>query len=240
VKLLFKRGNNNMKRIIILLIIALVLISCKRENSLQSIEFITNAIQNEYDILFLKTLSYEESQNSHKDAAVKLRSFANQVLEYGIDDNEKLTLFENYAYEILAEYSLKYDNIILMLNNIKKDERFYVKCLEFAAINSISNDLFLNSLDLNWVAPMVFYDPFDVRINESFQANIFLAANNFKIPIKVIVDSDTLKERDPSGVGYVFEYKPLKKGSHIHYGTVLLDHQGDKYSFDFQIKYNAN
>jgi hypothetical protein len=72
-----------------------------------------------------------------------------------------------------------------------------------------------------------------IKLGETYETKIFVAAENSKKPFIYMVDGDTIQIGSAGGFPK-FKFKPDLKGKKTHKGCVINQQYGFKYEFDIE------
>lgn len=206
----------------------------KDKNVLEQLVF------NSYEYISQSTAHLHDLSPYKKDIE-KLKHLADNAISKSNSEtnNAAFEKFAEHVLYIIHEYNVT-NNIPISTppsvtkNSLYKKVRFW----EYIAINSIIKDFYYYYLTFNTHSIIVVPDKPNIGVGETFNAKIYLAANDFNSPIKLIVENDTIPSCDSLGTP-VFSTKPKKTGKFSHEAGLIVNNRGEKLTLPFRINYEV-
>jgi hypothetical protein len=230
-------------RTFILLLCIYAFTSCnEKRHDLENLIFLNILVENSYDYFLMNTSHLDVDALPHKQDVIKFRAYADSLL---LIDNNAVTINYDYykiyldhATKLLTKYSSIENKFLKQLSNKNNNSVAYqLKFIEYVVVNSIINDFYLPIYDFNLYQTLVVPNKNVLKIGEMYTATIHLTSNNFHAPLEVVVDGDTISERDNAFLAPVFSIITDAKGAITHDAQVLIHYRGGYNTLPFKIKY---
>jgi hypothetical protein len=190
-------------KVFLILVLSLTIFSCKRSGVEDNDDNLDALVNSSYDYYFKSTHNYHSTQNEFIISVIELKTLAEKAI--GDRDNEKyFEDFERLAYDILAKYETAelIEEKYLLRNSLKSSIKTKVRLLEYIVVNTMIRYYHLPIYDLNYFNIIISTKNPQLRLNESFSSNIYLAFNSSYNRLAIVVNGDTIR----SGPGPAITY----------------------------------
>lgn len=207
-----------------------------------------NQYENVLDILVYKSYEYVNQSIAHIDSLspyrqdiVKLKQLADIAIfkNNSESNNAAYEEFADHVKKILQDYNENYNLTISCLASlIDNSMSSKIRFLEYIAINTIIRDFHFYYFTLDTYNIIIVPDKPTVRVDETYNAKIYLAFNDSNSPIKLIVENDTIESSTSWGTP-IFSITPKNKGKYSHEAGLIINDRGKKIIIPFRINYEV-
>lgn len=242
-QMMFPKKNNIMNMNInkfFYFLLLVFFISCDKNKNNQDEKILDPLVFKSYEYIAQST-AHLDSLSPYRQDIVKLKHLADNAISKSNSqsNNAAFEEFAEHVMIIMQEYNGNKNPPISSFTSVIENSLYTkIRFLEHISINSIIRDFHLYYFTFDIHSVIVVPDKPIVGVGETYNAKIYLAANDSNSPIKLIVENDTIPSCDSLGTP-VFSTKPKSKGTFSHEAGLIVNDRGEKLTIPFRINYEV-